>query len=104
MATTTSVPTPAPPPESPVVGTFVSCASAGYLEPAEDVVRRLNDYLKTLSKGTSPTFLKALLTIKLLAPEESEDLVICNVPMAVDFISMLRDKLVMHYYHVGQKV
>ena len=105
MATT---PTPTPP-EAPQpanvndVGVFVSLIPVGYREPAHDEVRRIQDYARQLTQGTDVSLLRNLLMIKLLAPQESADLIIYSVPMAAEFIGRLRTTLAMRYYTMGEK-
>jgi len=96
-------PTPAPilEPNTNDVGLFVSTTPIGYLEPNAEVAKRILSHVQALTKEVSRHFLQDLLTIKMLVPEESKDLVIYNVPMAVDFIGRLREQLVMKYYQEG---
>lgn len=81
-------------------GTFVSTIPVGYVnaDPAER--RRIDEMMRALPQTEiSRPFLHNLLMIKTLAPEQSRDLLVLPVPMVVDFVKTLKEKLVATYYH-----
>lgn len=81
------------------VGTFVSTTAIGFTLAGPEAVARITRELKTGSvKDMTRRFVDDLMTIKLLAPTESADLLIHPVPLIQTFVSGLRRELVMAYY------
>lgn len=80
------------------VGTFVTSAAIGFVQanPADMVA--LNAALKANGSKLTKRFLDNLLTIKLLAPTESQDLMIQPTPQIEQFVASLRSNLVLKYY------
>lgn len=96
---TTSQTTPVDAPESPMhPGIFITTTPIAYLEPPAATIQAIQAQLKSLTVVIPQSLLRDLLTIKLLAPEESKDLVVYNIPMAAEFITKLKNDLVMKYY------
>ena len=97
MAEETVVQEPAGDPND--IGLFISTVATGYVEPAIDKVRAIETAIHSLIlPNVSRQILKDLMTIKLLAPEESKDLVICNIPQVAAFIHQIRTVLVRRYH------
>jgi len=97
MATTSSTrtpPTPAQPAGPP--GPFISQAILGYVEPPDEVIRQIEGTI--LLTQPSQEVLRALLTIKLLAPVESRMLRVFTIPQAEGFILSLKAQLVGEYH------
>ena len=103
MAATIPTPPETPEPTSREVGTFVSTIPVGYLEPSSEAAQQIRAHLTTLTAAIPRTMLKDLLVLKLLAPDASQDLVVYNLPMAAQFLSQLRQQLVLMYYQEGGK-
>ena len=81
------------------LGIFVSNAAIGYSEPSGTRIRAIEEALRSVgAKDISQSFLKDLLTIKLIAPEESSGIVIYNAPMAAEFITSIRRAMVGAYH------
>ena len=81
------------------VGTFVSDVPIGYVEPSREVVAGMRSVIHQVTFHTVPRqLLKDLLTIKLLAPEESKELIVYNIPQAIGFISEISELLVRRYH------
>ena len=103
MADTTTATTATPPtPERDTndVGIFTSTSAIGFVEPSVTTIGKIEAKLKEMFVKTPPAkdFLKALMTIKMLAPQESRDLIIYNLPQAVAIIKQLEQKLLHTYY------
>ena len=94
---TTVAPVGHPSQDSNNVGLFVTTSLIGYVEPSIAVVKRIHDKLR-MSQATVPQqLLKDLIIIKLLAPEASNDVMICTIPDAVAMIDELKEILVNGY-------
>ncbi len=92
-----AAPTPEPNPND--VGTFISSTAIGFVLASPDETARYAKALHTGSvKDMNRTFIDNLLAIKLLAPTESESLLIHPIPLIQTFVASLRQELVMAYY------
>ena len=81
------------------LGIFVSTCAIGYSEPSGARIRAIEEALRGVgAKDISQSFLKDLLTIKLIAPDESSGIVIYNAPMAAEFITSIRRAMVSAYH------
>ena len=81
------------------VGVFVSNVAVGFVLADPKLTALITKQMKTGSvKDMNRKFIDDLLTIKLLAPAESAELLIHPVPMIQGFVSGLRTELVMNYY------
>ena len=100
MATprTATPPTPATDANNP--GIFISTTALGYVQAPAGVIAQINASLRALP-AIPRQVLEQLLTIKLLAPQESRELVIYNVPEAVKMINEVRAALSRRYYEQG---
>lgn len=104
MATTTNLtttdPTPTPEAAPTETGTFISNLVYGYTLPSEQEIRAITSAVRRLSQQTTtlhPVILRHLLTIKLLAPEESRDLRIYHLAEVEQFLKRLASQLVQRY-------
>ncbi len=89
----------APGPEEPT-GIFISDTIYGYMEPPAQQVMELERALRGQMGGDLPRqMVKDLLTIKMLAPEDSRELRIYNIPEAITLIGQVAQALVMRYHH-----
>ena len=94
---TTVAPVGHPSQDSNNVGLFVTTSLIGYVEPSIAVVKRIHDKLRASQATVPHQLLKDLITIKLLAPTASNDIIICTIPDAVAMIAALNDALVRRY-------
>mgnify|MGYP001589827344 CR=1 FL=1 len=84
------------------VGLFVTASLIGYKEPSRDMVTRIHEALRASQTTIPPQLLQDLITIKLLAPNASKDVMICAIPSAMEMIATLKDILVRSYSKHGQ--
>ena len=85
------------------IGIFVSTAPIGYVEPPLVRVRAIEAALRAVgAKEISQSFLRDLLTIKLIAPEASKRVVIYSGGMAAELIASIRQALVDQYHQEAQ--
>lgn len=86
-------------PNSNDVGTFVSTTAIGFVLASAEETAAITKQMKIGSaKGMTRRFVDDLLVIKLLAPSESSGLLIHPVPMIQNFVSGLKNELLMAYY------
>lgn len=78
---------------------FVTTSLIGYMEPARAIVKRIHEALRVSQTAIPPQLLKDLITIKLLAPTASKDVIICAIPEAMAIIAELKDVLVRRYHY-----
>ena len=92
--------TPAQPTAQPTdPGVFVSNIPVGFVAPSPEDIARIDRLMRSLpTSATDARFFNNLLTIKMLAPEESRELLIYPSAMVVDFVNRLRQTLTMTYY------
>lgn len=92
--------TPAAAPETVVdPGTFISTVPVGFVAPSPTDIARIDRLMRDLPQtGGDRQFFANLLTIKMLAPEESRDLFIYPSPMVIDFVGKLKTVLTMRYF------
>jgi hypothetical protein len=83
--------------ETPI-GTFVNSACVGYVEPPADVVEQIRARVSALSTSLPRPFLTSLVTLKILAPEESALLMIYAGPEAVKAVNRVAKRLAQRYY------
>lgn len=96
--------TPATTPETPAgiidPGTFISTNPVGFVSPTPAAIARINRLMLDLPQTDADRqFFVNLLTIKLLAPEESKELFIYPSAMVVDFVTRLKSALTMRFYN-----
>ena len=94
-STTTSTTPPTPRTNEPA-GTFISQTILGYVEPSEEVIKQIEGTI--VMTPLSQEMLRAMLTIKLLAPFESRMLRVFTIPQAEAFILSLKSQLVGEYH------
>lgn len=80
------------------VGTFVTKVAIGYVLPPEEAVGRILHALQRMAPQPSQRMLRDLLTIKLLVPRESAEVVIYGIPEVAHYIHQTREALVQRYY------
>lgn len=81
------------------VGTFVTTSVLGYVESSLEEAIKIEQMVKALNSSNIPSqFLKDLFTIKLLAPDASRELKICNIGAVTTIIGQLKESLVRSYY------
>lgn len=87
------------------VGTFVDIEARGYLEPTGQELALIQRLLVDEPKptGASRTFWNDLYLIKLLAPEESKDLVIFAHDRVNHTLEHIAKSLVYRYYTRGRR-
>ena len=79
------------------IGTFISPIVVGYSEPDMATIVRIQAAVQAMYTTPSQRLLKDLLTIKLLAPNESHRLQICSIPEAMSIIAQLNQRLLQQY-------
>lgn len=98
-----TAPTPAPKRDFNDVGTFVSSVAVGFVLATERDMVQINQALRANGSKLTKTFLDNLLTIKLLAPDESRDLMIQPTSQIQSFVSSLRQGLLLKYYFMEMR-
>lgn len=80
------------------VGVFIDNKPYGYVSASPATIKRVLSHFKDAMRvAPNKQTLQDLLTIKMLAPEESKELKIYNISQAIAYISDIREALVTNY-------
>lgn len=102
MASPGTTPPPTPEEQEPDtnnVGTFTTSIPLGYVEPSAEQRRRIEAKLRDVNGVLTRQFFQDLLVLKLLMPDESQDIRIFSVPEVAQILGKVRALAVSRYHH-----